>query len=53
MGWIVALAGLALLLYLKLRVLDKHTFRNLRRYSLVLAAVVGVVILWAVVSIGR
>jgi hypothetical protein len=53
MGWIVALGGLAFLVCLKFRVLDKHSFRNLFRYSLMLVAVVGVVILWMLVSIGR
>jgi len=54
MGWIVAVGGLAFLVYLKFRVLDKHTFRNLSRYGLLLAVVVGVVVLWIVfVSIGR
>lgn len=53
MGWIVAVGGLAFLAYLKFRVLDKHSVRNLFRYSLMLAAVVSVVILWALISIGR
>ncbi len=53
MGWIVAVGGLAFLVYLKLKVLDKYSFRNLFRYILMLAAVLSVVVLWALVSIGR
>jgi hypothetical protein len=53
MGWIVALGGLAFLVYLKFRALDKYSFHSLFRYSLMLAAVVGVVILWVLVSIGK
>ena len=51
MGWLVALAGLLLLIVLKFKVADRVTLRNLVAYGKLLAAAAALLILWLIVAV--
>lgn len=50
MGWIVTIAGICLLVFLVVKSLDRQTVKSVGTLLKVLAAVVALLILWAIIA---
>ncbi len=50
MGWIIVFVGVVVLALLVRKSLDRETTRNLKFHAKIMAALVGVIFLWAFLS---
>ncbi len=50
MGWIIALAGVVLIIVLTTKSVDRETARNFKLLAKVIGGVVAIVILWVFIS---
>ncbi len=50
MGWIIALAGVVLIIVLTTKSVDRETARNFKLLGKVVAGLVAIIILWIVIS---
>lgn len=50
MGWVMVLFGVVLLVVLARKTIDRETTRNLKLLGKIVAALVGLIILWVFLS---
>lgn len=50
MGWIIVLVGVVILVLIVRKTLDRETTRNLKFHAKIVAAVVGLIVLWGFLS---